>query len=347
MLQQEPSTEEWRALFQAAVAFKAVAPWEWMYDSDLFGVQNPEDGEVGYCCVMGNLGEHFALGVYRGTEGLAGYMALQSGALGPEPNPLDVIFSQKCLMASFEDRAYLDKRDLGVIKQLELKFRGRSAWPQFRSHDPGLLPWYITAADARFLALALEQSVDVAQRLAENPELLSSPMPGKLLVRVAKRGAEGLVWSDAWQEPARFVARETELPPLDRPRLQQIKQRLRAGQQIWEVDLFPAPTPIQEQRGERPYYPFMAMVVDHRSGMVLQPYLSGPQNYQAGFQKHVLDMLEMAGALPKELRVASPEVVALLKPIAVALGVKLRETDNLSMLDAARDSLMGYFGGFS
>jgi hypothetical protein len=44
MSEQAPSKQEWAALYQASVAFRDAAPWEWMYDSDMFGVANPAGG---------------------------------------------------------------------------------------------------------------------------------------------------------------------------------------------------------------------------------------------------------------------------------------------------------------
>lgn len=64
------STQIWQNLYQAMAEFKNMRPWEWMHDDDVFAVQNPVHGELGYCCIMGALGEVFALGVYLGSDGL-------------------------------------------------------------------------------------------------------------------------------------------------------------------------------------------------------------------------------------------------------------------------------------
>src|SRR5205807_1578311 len=100
----QPSLEEWRALYEAAIAFRDAAPWQWMWDSDQFGVQDPESGQIAYGCVMGRLGEHFALAAYLGSDGLAGLWEMRMGGPPQSREPVDTLLLQHCLMASFEDR---------------------------------------------------------------------------------------------------------------------------------------------------------------------------------------------------------------------------------------------------
>jgi hypothetical protein len=336
----KPSAETWAALYQAAIEFKQIAPWEWMYDSDIFGVQNPDTGEIGYCCIMGNLGEHFALAVYLGTEGLEGYDKIASGEL---ESPEDaILYYQKCLSASFEDRDLLSKPDLDTIKSLGLKFRGRNAWPFFRSYLPGYIPWYLTADEARYLDIALRQAIDVVRRFQENPDLLVPPREGQYLVRVPEQRAGETHWSDQWLAPAPLSPEAIVIPSIDEARVARIKQSISARQGTWEADFFFSPDPVQEG-GERPYYPYMFLWVDRQSGMVLPPHLANAENYRVEFQGHFLELIEQARFLPREVCVLKQEALALLEPITQRLGVKLRRSRRLGALEEARDSLMSFF----
>ena len=113
-----PSTAEWKELYVQAIKFKEIAPWRWMWDSNLFGVKNPEDGEIGYCCVLGAAKEVFGLAVYKGCEGLDGYWkAVHHPGLMRQH---DAIHLKKCLLLTFDNRSDLEKSDLQVIKELGL-----------------------------------------------------------------------------------------------------------------------------------------------------------------------------------------------------------------------------------
>ena len=58
-----------KSLYDKAFKYFQTNLWKQFYDTDLFAVKF-KDGEIGYCCVMGQLGKHICLSVYAGNEGL-------------------------------------------------------------------------------------------------------------------------------------------------------------------------------------------------------------------------------------------------------------------------------------
>ena len=122
------SLEEWGKLYTTAIEFKNTHCWDWMYDSDIFGVSNPENGKIGYCCVLGNTRELYGLAVYNGTNGLQGYYKLQSDEYLYDA--ISALNIQDCIMMSFVDRQDIAKEDRQIIKQLGLKLKGKDSYPQ-------------------------------------------------------------------------------------------------------------------------------------------------------------------------------------------------------------------------
>ena len=331
--------DEWRELYVAAEEFRNLEPWTWMSDADLFAVQDPRSREVGYCCVLGALEEVFALCVYRGAEGLAGYGEMQSWET--DAHIEDLPFTQKCLMASFEDRERLHKEDRDIIKKLGLKFRGRDSWPLFRSHLPGYFPWFVTRDEALFLTAALRQATDVAKRFNENDELLTPPEEDLVFARIP--AAEGKVetWRDDWVRPEPFDREKPEFPPVDTQRLDRILRNSSRSPTAWEVHFFFFPAPVRE--GGRPFFPMMLLVMDHEKGVGLDTWLVPSWEFFAVCRGRFLDFLERVQALPSRILVCRQETASMLEPIAAALRIKIRLVKTLRQTRAFRDAMASRF----
>jgi hypothetical protein len=336
----QPSSEEWKALYAAAVAFRDAAPWQWMEDSDQFAVQDPESGQIGYCCVMGNLGEHFALAAYRGSEGLEGLWRMRMAGPAELRDAALILSWQDCLMASFEDRSHLHRRDLEQIKALGLKFRGRNAWPLFQSYRPGYEPWFLTAPEARFLTVCLQQALEVAERFRQNPRLLPQPSPhGKNLVRVPEKRGDEWVWKDTLQRPAPARRPEAAAPPLDEERLRRLRE-LPASSGVLEIDFFHTDISVKGEADERPYFPHLVLAADAATGVILGMQLAPPGQALAALVEQLLQSLERMKMRPTRIEVQRDEAVAVLKPVAQRLRVHLAHTRRLPAIDAARRELL-------
>jgi len=336
-----PSIQEWKDLYEAAIQFKKMKCWDWMWDTDLFGVQNPITGEIGYCCVMGGAGEHYALAVYLGSEGLYGYLSLQSGI---KPSLQDILSLQKLLMASFEDRELLQKEDIQLTKKFDLKFSGPDSWPLFRSYLPGYHPWYLTDEEAKYLTLCLWQAIDVSLRFKDDPRKLAPHMGNHYLVRVPKKDKTGLSWRDVWMEPLPLQKGEIIVEPIDEVRLEKIKRRIPNRQGVWEVDYFYYPNPIQEKK-DRPYYPYITLWVDQHSGFILSHHLDKPAECMSEFQRNFFKLAEKKKILPREILVKKEETLKLFEPIASELGINIRRVKKLEMLEEAQASIRQFNAG--
>lgn len=342
-MEDAPDVNEWRRLYAAALRVKELAPWEWMEEVDVFGVQDPDTGEWGFLSVMGFLGEHYAVSVYRGTEALHAFWDWHEE--GSEEDTPQRLFETPQLQASFEDRDLLGKEDRQIIKELGLKFRGRNTWPLFRSYRPGLFPWFVEAAEARLLACALEQLPEVALRFREDPDLLYPDEEDTCLVRVPQRRTGALTWED----------RLLPLPPPQPMRIDfamntwmlEGLKRQKPGDRTLEIDLFIYLSPVKEKGDERPYFPYMLMVVDAESGMILGSDLLPPlPSLQAMWAKVPMTLVEhWAGArmVPARVQVKSRLLNSLLQPLSEELGFALEEAEALPSLDLARHELERMF----
>lgn len=335
-----PSREEWKRLYGAAVAFRELGCWEWMEDTDLFAVQNPETGETGYCVVMGALGEFYALGVYRGGEGLAILDEMHADV--EFEDPLVSLGKQNCLMASFGARNDLDKQDLALIRELGLRFRGANAWPAFRSHLPGYYPWFLDGCEARFLAFVLEQAVDVTTRYKSDPTLLDLPDDGVVFTRVPVANGADLAWKDEWRPPEPPPDPESfPAPVIDLPRLQAVKRRdvRRTGE--WEIEMASFPEPVKEEG--RPYYPLLLLCADSKSGYVLSSQLVHPAQMPGIIPDLILNVLEKSPVRPRKVVFRQPYFLPCLESLAPSLDFEIERADELPMAEEALDFLMRSF----
>ncbi|BCV23918.1 hypothetical protein [Gelria sp. Kuro-4] len=336
-----PGLDEYRELYQAAEDFKRLACWNWLSDIDIFGVQDPVSGEIGYASVLGAGKDIFGLAFYLGEEGLASLLRLLDQEERRIEDP-DRGLDQRCLLVSFEDRDQLAKEDLETIKALGLKFRGRKQWPCFRSFRPGYHPWFLEKAEAQFLTVALKQAQDVACACRENPNYLLTA-EGEYLVRVPERQEGGLSWSSKLLRPRPAPMAEMKLA-VNRARIRAVEASCKLVDAVWEVDASLAPIPIQEEKGSRPYYPRIFLCVDAHSRLILSYDMLPSGDLPRQLQSRFLDLLEQTGVIPRLVGTQNYATRAALAPLAEKLGFRLLAARGLPAVAAIRKEILNGTG---
>jgi hypothetical protein len=324
-----------------AAQIKALSLWQWMEETDVFGVEHPDTGEIGFVSVMGNIGEYEAIAVYPGAEGLYGFIDFQ---IDPSASP-DRLIEIPQIQVSFSEPKFLEKRDRELLKGVGLKLTG--ARPLFRSYRPGFLPWFITVKEARLLIHALSQTLEMARRFAEQPVTFPDDGDGEtepFLVRVSRKEESELVWEDQ----IKLIRRPT-LPPIeisiDAGLLRNLKSLPLSAMQL-EADLFIGPGKIGKAQ-ERPLALYLLMLVDRLSGIIVGvEALTAEDTLDAmngSVAEKVAKLLWQGKVLPKQIIVRSRLLLDLLEPLEKQLNIQIRRGDKLPGIDEAAGSMAKWF----
>lgn len=325
-----PNDDQLKELYQAAADFKEAQPWKWLYDSDIICVENPKDKTIGFCSVMGRAGEHYALGVYLGDEGIFGfYNMMENGDSIPGHQ---VLHHQNCIMCSFEDRNTLSTEDRKQIKALGLSFRGRNAWPMFRRYEPGFHPWYINEEECIFLTIALRQALFVATNVLDSR--LSMDMErGKTILRFSEDNDGRLEWySKEIQLTYPFVS-YSPVEIIDDVLIQKLKKAGSMGNITLLAETCYMPSAVQENKGERPYYPRIFILAEKETGMVMDFEIYESIDDDADVMLNKLIDIFIENGTPKEIQVRGEDKVAILGDFCKRTGIKLKVAKRLSAID--------------
>lgn len=334
----QPNKAQWKELYNAATAFQESAPWQWMANEDIFAVVSPVHGEVGYCSILGNGGEEFGLGIFLGDAGLRRYAALVGEEEVDDPTAAIMTPLLTFLLANREE---LRKEDRNVIRSLGLSFRGKNAWPLFRSQRPGHVPWFLERDEAIHLANALRQALEIADRVRIGDlDLRRNLMRGKIITCYPT--GEG--WREKWDSlrltPKDKESHEEPLSAVDEARLHLLGNRVKERSGAWEFDIFVAPVQIGPA-GSRPYHPLCFLAVESEHGLVVQMNMTEPWLPASEKREETIRLLEKSEILPGEMRVGSKSIRAIMEPIARALGMRLR-VSRLRLVEEAKTSLYEY-----
>ena len=340
----EAQQGEWSRLFEVTLRIRQLAPWEWMNETDIFGVQHPETGEICFVSVMGALGEHIAVSLYLGASALAKFMYLQEVPPEVFQEYPEILLEIPQLQASFEDRGVLDDWDRQLIRNLSLKFRGRKAWPRFQSFRPGFIPWRLEPEEVRFLTLSLEQLEEVSPRLRADRSLLQRDDAGGFFIR-ACRTTDGRTgeWEDRYVQipPPEFPPVPLTWDPNDLKRLKRATSR----GDIIELDFFQFPGSIGK-KGQRPAAAYVLLAVHSQSNMILGAEFIQVKDTLENMwgQLPGIFLLQLANAemRPKEIRVQSHLLLNVLPPAFDSLGTKIVLKPSLKKLGAAKREMLAF-----
>jgi hypothetical protein len=340
--------EMWLRLYRAAEAFRDLAPWEWMYDSHLFGIKDPKSGETNYGCIMGNAREVFALGLYLGKSGLKSYLRLYNNAYDDDTSMADRIaesFSQLMLKAEFVNRDEIESFDRKVFADLGLKYRGNNQWVQLRFVKPNYLPWAINDEQAETLLHALEQAVIIAKNFQKNPDLL--PVIGQepnIFVRIPRQENGEMVWVNGLEALPELEEEQDirEIHPTNVDIIAKTKKTLKKHKVSLCFYHAHMHTPIQENKYAAPRIAKLALWVAYGNGSIIGTEVIDADESRESIERKLIKHLMKIGVKPANIIGNSNFACETIAAICEALDIPLHLDPDLEEFSDIEKSFMQF-----
>lgn len=333
------SLETWKKLYEEAVKFQMLQPWKFVGDHQIFAIQNPVDGEIGYCSILGCMGTFFALNIYRGREGLERLHRILND---------NVIFGQELyimedlLQVDYCELSELQNEDLKVMKQIGFNNKSAPFVPTFRSCLKGFLPWYISEQEAHYLIFALKASSEMIKRFTNTPAILP-PHPRTLYPLITpiktNKDEKNLTWEVQLHDPGPFVKKELKPLTINLKRIKKILGLTLKSKEVWEIGMFSLPSRVLDR--DRPYMPYTLCLVDQPSFYILNMTLLTPSESDLcdAFQTLILDAIEKDFFIPDELQFVDPFLCEALKPLGEYLKIKFSVVNNLPAMEDVKNGM--------
>lgn len=327
-------------LYDTALRFKKVKLWNKLYDTDIFAVKL-SNGEIGYCCVMGNNGEYYALSLYIGEKGLFSYYrASDSQFCKNEEELFEHMISQDCLQVSFENKGDLRPADLNSVqdyaKRKGVNFRGAHSYPVMLCAKPGYVPWYIVdASEYGLLKEALEAAIFVSEKLkGTSPEKLGFTESSEIPYLVPN--GDGFDWQT--MQLSDELTEKLSTPSLSKSKISKLKALRQLNK--WECKVIRIKKPIQETPADAPYFPAVMIAIECRNNHILpvEPVCDYEINAPKMLDSFADELLKYK-RLPKTICVSDDRTYSLLQSFCKECGVELKKVDAVVKVDDIADKM--------
>lgn len=334
-------------LYSLAFAVRKTKLWKALYDDELFAV-SLSNGKIGYCSVMGALGEHLALALYVGNRGLDSYRLFQ-GANHMEMNALktqEFMLSQVCLQCSFESKEELSPGELDAVRKYaaehQIALRGANAFPQFMSYQAAHYPWPVSGGtDEKLLCEILEAALEVSARLKEEQKSALGFSEGPAYDRsipLLTPAGEKFQWSLHPLPPKQPVSYPT--PSLRDELLMMRLKKTRRSSSTWACDVVMTPEPFAPEDGSAPVFPYMLLAANCETGLILPTDIVTNYKDEADALVWAVGNRMLEEGIPKRICVIDDRTYALLKNIATTLKIKIERQQENNLLDTLEEDLL-------
>lgn len=321
-----------KILYDKALEYKELACWNWMYDSDLYSVINPETSERAYCSVLGANKEVFGLTMYLGPEGIKSYLKILEAGYDSVDDS-NVLRYLSCIVLTFEDKQFLKKEELALIKKLGCKCQGRNGYPVLNKNIPTYFELSLNDSDIDFVTIILEQSIYVAKKFREDSYYLRNK-DNNILTRFKKEKN----WVEKYIKIENF---EYKVPILDDIKTKMLQINCQYIKDEFIFDLSCIPELISENNVN--YFPLLFLIINSKTSIVLEAFVFKPDNYIDQIMQLLINFFKTNKIIPSRIKYSDEETGYIIKDICDKLNIKLKYKRKINVLNSIKSKMKKFY----
>jgi hypothetical protein len=333
-----------KKIFEMAREIRELEPWQWMDETDVFGIRIPGTDRIYFVSVMGSGGEFTGVSFYRGASALAGfYMIQEEGNLAPP----ETIITIPHILLSYAEKEELSEEHVNAIKDSGLSFEEKGSWPKIDEIIPALFPVFPGNDSLTDILILLEQSLRVFKRAKTGVDFLYKELKDfdSMLIReLSEKKAKSKIvksWSDIYiplpelgismqinaEAPQELIDRVSDLPE---------------SQSVLQLELKMLPDPIKE-KDDPVYFPFLLVLLHKRSEKVLITEILKPLPDLETMYEYVpsiiLNQIIKLGYRPKRFEVRLGILYSLMEITFMEAGCRMIKVMTMPQMDEFIDGL--------
>ncbi len=312
----EAPLSEWKKLYDLAARFMKKKPWEILMNEEYICIRFSEDDEA-FFTIMGNGGLEYGFGMYIGEAAFC-EMLLQIRYAHEPVTDEYIMFMQNCLVMFQDKKSDIPEEQLDVIKKLKLDFgRGRK-WLYFEDHARGYAPYIPDARGVQDLIRYMEQllpCLDLIEKM--KPRGLHLVDHGYIYAQKEREWKLGVT---SWN-PEELG--KLHMAPQDDTLLKNMAGKWKQLNVTWELDVIAMDLRIDDENYDRPLFPHLLLIADHKSGGIIYQNMLPPECGLPELCGEVTELMINHGR-PKKILVSGSFMKQILSAMEEATGVPLK-----------------------
>lgn len=335
-LRKEATLKQWEELYDIAANIKELKPWEYLSDIDIITLELPNNEPI-YCSIMGQAGQCYGIAAYIGYDAISNFHTMLRTTDIP-PEQMIRYQDDNVILCYFGDREELTSKELKLIKDLDLKFRGRNNWIYFHHFKRGYVPFMLDQEEV-IKETEILRNLFMALRSYIEEGLEVDFEDGNTLMRIYS--PEDELWLN-FEAPIKVPSKQFIAPVLEDELLITKLRQMRQNKGDWEFDIAYLNTTINDKEYDRPVNGRICILADRKLGMIISQDMLTPldDDIQAIFKTLINPIIEFGR--PSKILVRDHYVYYIIKDLCERIKIKLEIKGRLTAID----SFVKEFSGF-